>query len=126
GENQPWLCGDFFSLADVSLAVTLHRLKFLGLARRNWGNGKRPNLEAYYERVLKRKAFCKVLGHVNNILISAVLPTAFRVAKKRAPRVLGTTLLVSTLVGMGYLAFMCLRKRFPNMMLPIRTRQKYF
>ncbi|XP_071410428.1 ganglioside-induced differentiation-associated protein 1 isoform X3 [Pithys albifrons albifrons] len=124
--NQPWLCGDFFSLADVSLAVTLHRLKFLGLARRNWGNGKRPNLEAYYERVVKRKAFYKVLGHVNNILISAVLPTAFRVAKKRAPRVLGTTLLVSMLAGVGYLAFLCLRKRFPNMMLSIRTRQNYF
>ncbi|XP_005042256.1 PREDICTED: ganglioside-induced differentiation-associated protein 1 isoform X1 [Ficedula albicollis] len=124
--NQPWLCGDFFSLADVSLAVTLHRLKFLGLARRNWGNGKRPNLEAYYERVVKRKAFHKVLGHVNNILISAVLPTAFRVAKRRAPRVLGTSLLVSMLAGLGYLAFLCLRKRFANVVLSIRTRQNYF
>jgi len=113
-------------LADVSLAVTLHRLKFLGLARRNWGNGKRPNLEAYYERVLKRKAFHKVLGHVNNILISAVLPTAFRVAKKRAPRVLGTTLMVGMLAGMAYFALVCLRKRFANMMLSIRTRQNYF
>uniref|UniRef100_A0A8C3GSQ3 Ganglioside induced differentiation associated protein 1 n=1 Tax=Corvus moneduloides TaxID=1196302 RepID=A0A8C3GSQ3_CORMO len=90
------------------------------------GNGKRPNLEAYYERVVKRKAFYKVLGHVNNILISAVLPTAFRVAKKRAPRVLGTTLLVSMLAGVGYLAFLCLRKRFANMVLSIRTRQNYF
>ncbi|XP_065255431.1 ganglioside-induced differentiation-associated protein 1 isoform X2 [Emys orbicularis] len=124
--QQPWLCGEFFSLADVSLAVTLHRLKFLGFARRNWGNGKRPNLEAYYERVLKRKTFNKVLGHVNNILISAVLPTAFRVAKKRAPRVLGTTMLVGLLAGMGYFAFTCLRKRFVNMMLSIRTRQPYF
>ncbi|XP_067409693.1 ganglioside-induced differentiation-associated protein 1 isoform X1 [Emydura macquarii macquarii] len=124
--QQPWLCGEFFSLADVSLAVTLHRLKFLGFARRNWGNGKRPNLEVYYERVLKRKTFNKVLGHVNNILISAVLPTAFRVAKKRAPRVLGTTMLVGLLAGMGYFAFMCLRKRFVNMMLSIRTRQHYF
>ncbi|XP_042725538.1 ganglioside-induced differentiation-associated protein 1 isoform X1 [Tympanuchus pallidicinctus] len=123
--SQPWLCGEFFSLADVSLAVTLHRLKFLGLARRNWGNGKRPNLEAYYERVLKRKAFHKVLGHVNNILISAVLPTAFRVAKKRAPRVLGTTLMVGMLAGMAYFALVCLRKRFANMMLSIRTRQNY-
>ncbi|KAM7175113.1 ganglioside-induced differentiation-associated protein 1 isoform 2-T7 [Macrochelys suwanniensis] len=124
--QQPWLCGEFFSLADVSLAVTLHRLKFLGFARRTWGNGKRPNLEAYYERVLKRKTFNKVLGHVNNILISAVLPTAFRVAKKRAPRVLGTTMLVGLLAGMGYFAFTCLRKRFVNMMLSIRTRQPYF
>ncbi|KAB0407577.1 hypothetical protein E2I00_004117, partial [Balaenoptera physalus] len=93
--RQPWLCGESFTLADISLAVTLHRLKFLGFARRNWGNGKRPNLETYYERVLKRKTFNKVLGHVNNILISAVLPTAFRVAKKRAPKVLGTILVLS-------------------------------
>ncbi|XP_044101372.1 ganglioside-induced differentiation-associated protein 1 isoform X3 [Neovison vison] len=57
--RQPWLCGESFTLADVSLAVTLHRLKFLGFARRNWGNGKRPNLETYYERVLKRKTFNK-------------------------------------------------------------------
>ncbi|EPQ07889.1 Ganglioside-induced differentiation-associated protein 1 [Myotis brandtii] len=92
--RQPWLCGESFTLADVSLAVTLHRLKFLGFARRNWGNGKRPNLETYYERVLKRKTFNKVLGHVNNILISAVLPTALRVARKRAPKVLGTTLVI--------------------------------
>ncbi|KFQ24825.1 Ganglioside-induced differentiation-associated protein 1, partial [Merops nubicus] len=124
--SQPWLCGDFFSLADVSLAVTLHRLKFLGLARRNWGNGKRPNVEAYYERVLKRKTFYKVLGHVNNILISAVLPTAFRVAKKRAPTALGTALLLGTLAGAAYLASLCLRKSFANLMLSIRTRQNYF
>ncbi|XP_003219666.2 ganglioside-induced differentiation-associated protein 1 isoform X1 [Anolis carolinensis] len=120
--HQPWLCGQFFSLADVSLAVTLHRLKFIGLARRNWGSGKRPNLEAYYERVLKKKTFYRVLGHVNNILISAVLPTAFRVAKKRAPRVLGTTFLVGLLAGIGYFAFITLRKRFPNMLFSLRVR----
>ncbi|XP_042321949.1 ganglioside-induced differentiation-associated protein 1 isoform X2 [Sceloporus undulatus] len=123
--HQPWLCGEFFSLADVSLAVTLHRLKFIGLARRNWGNGKRPNLEAYYERVLKRKTFRQVLGHVNNILISAVLPTAFRVAKKRAPRVLGTTFLVGLLAVIGYFGFATLRKRFPNMLFPLRARPSY-
>ncbi|XP_043923146.1 ganglioside-induced differentiation-associated protein 1 isoform X2 [Protopterus annectens] len=109
--NQPWLCGQFFSIADVSLAVTLHRLKFIGLARRYWGNGKRPNIEMYYERVLKRKTFRKVLGSVNNILISAVLPTAFRVAKKRAPSFLGVSFLVSVLGGIGYFAFVYLRKR---------------
>ncbi|XP_044513885.1 ganglioside-induced differentiation-associated protein 1 isoform X2 [Gracilinanus agilis] len=123
---QPWLCGESFTLADVSLAVTLHRLKFLGFARRNWGNGKRPNLETYYERVLKRKTFNKVLGHVNNILISAVLPTAFRVAKKRAPKVLGTTFVVGLLAGMGYFAFVLFRKRFGNVFLALRARQNYF
>ncbi|XP_038203835.1 ganglioside-induced differentiation-associated protein 1 isoform X3 [Arvicola amphibius] len=124
--HQPWLCGESFTLADVSLAVTLHRLKFLGFARRNWGNGKRPNLETYYERVLKRKTFNKVLGHVNNILISAVLPTAFRVAKKRAPKVLGTTLVVGLLAGMGYFAFMLFRRRLGSMILALRPRPNYF
>ncbi|XP_041101863.1 ganglioside-induced differentiation-associated protein 1 [Polyodon spathula] len=112
--NQTWLCGQFFSVADVSLAVTLHRIKFLGLSRRYWGNGDRQNVETYYERVLKRKTFRRVLGNVNNILISAVLPTAFRVAKKRAPSFLGTTLVVGILGGMSYFAFLYLKKRLIN------------
>ncbi|CAJ0963368.1 unnamed protein product [Ranitomeya imitator] len=120
--SESWLCGQFFSLADVSLAVTLHRLKFLGFARRNWGNGKRPNLEAYYERILKRKTFSQVLGNVNNILISAVLPTAFRVAKKRAPSILGTTIVMGLLAGAGYIFFLCVRKRLFNAFSSIRSK----
>ncbi|XP_075682224.1 ganglioside-induced differentiation-associated protein 1 isoform X2 [Rhinoderma darwinii] len=118
-----WLCGQFFSLADVSLAVTLHRLKFLGFARRNWGSGKRPNLEAYYERILQRKTFYQVLGNVNNILISAVLPTAFRVAKKRAPSILGTTVMMGLLAGAGYICFLCVRKRLFNVFSSIRAKR---
>ncbi|XP_075936763.1 ganglioside-induced differentiation-associated protein 1 isoform X2 [Anarhichas minor] len=108
---QSWLCGDFFSMADVSLAVTLHRLKFIGLSRRFWGDGNRVNLETYYERVVERPAFRRVLGHVNNILISAVLPVAFRVARKNAPVILGTTLLIGVLGGATYLAFLYMKKR---------------
>ncbi|XP_073406872.1 ganglioside-induced differentiation-associated protein 1 isoform X2 [Dendrobates tinctorius] len=120
--SESWLCGQFFSLADISLAVTLHRLKFLGFARRNWGNGKRPNLEGYYERILKRKTFSQVLGNVNNILISAVLPTAFRVAKKRAPSILGTTVMMGLLAGAGYIFFLCVRKRLSNAFSSIRSK----
>ncbi|XP_060950154.1 ganglioside-induced differentiation-associated protein 1 [Limanda limanda] len=109
--TQSWLCGDFFSMADISLAVTLHRLKFLGLSRRYWGNSNRVNLETYYERVVERPAFGRVLGHVNNILISAVLPVAFRVAKKNAPVIVGTTLLIGLLGGATYLAFLYMKKR---------------
>ncbi|XP_062336251.1 ganglioside-induced differentiation-associated protein 1 [Osmerus eperlanus] len=109
--GQAWLCGDFFSMADVSLAVTLHRLKFLGLSRRYWGNGKRVNVETYYERVLDRPAFRRVLGHVNNILISAVLPVAFRLARKRAPVLIGSTLVIGILGGAAYLAFLYMKKR---------------
>ncbi|XP_029384718.1 ganglioside-induced differentiation-associated protein 1 isoform X4 [Echeneis naucrates] len=109
--SQSWLCGEFFSMADVSLAVTLHRLKFLGLSRRYWGNGNRVNLETYYERVVQRPAFRRVLGHVNNILISAVLPVAFRVARKNAPVIFGSTLLISILGGVTYFAFLYMKKR---------------
>ncbi|XP_033964494.1 ganglioside-induced differentiation-associated protein 1 isoform X2 [Pseudochaenichthys georgianus] len=117
GEETPeeggpsWLCGDFFSMADVSLAVTLHRLKFLGLSQRFWGEGTRVNLETYYERVVQRPAFRRVLGHVNNILISAVLPVAFKVARKNAPMILGTTMLIGVLGGAAYLAFLCMKRR---------------
>ncbi|XP_061778057.1 ganglioside-induced differentiation-associated protein 1 isoform X1 [Nerophis ophidion] len=109
--SQSWLCGEFFSMADVSLAVTLHRLKFLGLSRRYWGNGSRANLEGYYERVLERPAFRRVLGHVNNILISAVLPVAFRIARKNAPAIAGTTVLIGVLGGAVYLAFLYMKRR---------------
>ncbi|XP_018423033.1 PREDICTED: ganglioside-induced differentiation-associated protein 1 isoform X1 [Nanorana parkeri] len=120
--NKSWLCGQFFSLADVSLAVTLHRLKFLGFARRNWGNGKRPHLETYYEQILQRKTFNQVLGNVNNILISAVLPTAFRVARKRAPSILGSTLIMGLLAGAGYIFFICIRKRLFNVFSSVRAK----
>ncbi|XP_016407817.1 ganglioside-induced differentiation-associated protein 1-like [Sinocyclocheilus rhinocerous] len=111
GSQQAWLCGDFFSIADVSLSVILHRLKFLGLSRRYWGNGTRVNLETYYERVLNRPTFRRVLGQVNNILISAVLPTAFRVAKKKAPAFVGATLLIGLIGGATYLAFSYFKRR---------------
>ncbi|XP_013857801.1 ganglioside-induced differentiation-associated protein 1 isoform X2 [Austrofundulus limnaeus] len=115
-EGSPsWLCGDFFSMADVSLAVTLHRLEFLGLSRRYWGNGLRANVETYYGRAVERPAFRRVLGHVNNILISAVLPVAFRVARKNAPALVGTTLLVGFLGGAAYLAFLFVKKRLASL-----------
>lgn len=114
-EGSPsWLCGDFFSMADVSLAVTLHRLKFLGLSRRYWGNGLRVNVKTYYERVVERPAFRRVLGHVNNILISAVLPVAFRVARKNAPVLVGATLLIGILGGATYLTFHYVKKRLSS------------
>uniref|UniRef100_A0A1A8I8Z8 Ganglioside-induced differentiation-associated protein 1 n=1 Tax=Nothobranchius kuhntae TaxID=321403 RepID=A0A1A8I8Z8_NOTKU len=114
-EGSPsWLCGDFFSMADVSLAVLLHRLKFLGLSRRYWGNGVRVNVETYYERVVERPAFRRVLGHVNNILISAVLPVALRVARKNAPVIVGSTLLIGLLGGATYLGFLYMKKRLTS------------
>ncbi|KAJ8390201.1 hypothetical protein AAFF_G00109400 [Aldrovandia affinis] len=73
-----WLCGSDFTLADVCLGATLHRLKFLGLSKKYWEDGSRPNLFSFFERAQKRYAFRKVLGDIHTTLLSAVLPNAFR------------------------------------------------
>uniref|UniRef100_A0A673WLZ2 Ganglioside induced differentiation associated protein 1 like 1 n=1 Tax=Salmo trutta TaxID=8032 RepID=A0A673WLZ2_SALTR len=73
-----WLCGPEFTLADVCLGALLHRLKFLGLSKKYWEDGSRPNLQSFFERVQKRYAFRKVLGDIHTTLLSAVLPNAFR------------------------------------------------
>ncbi|GLD50502.1 ganglioside-induced differentiation-associated protein 1-like 1, partial [Lates japonicus] len=39
-----WLCGPEFTLADICLGALLHRLKFLGLSKKYWEDGSRPNL----------------------------------------------------------------------------------
>uniref|UniRef100_UPI00398ED5F5 ganglioside-induced differentiation-associated protein 1-like 1 isoform X1 n=1 Tax=Pristiophorus japonicus TaxID=55135 RepID=UPI00398ED5F5 len=113
GKNcEAWLCGSVFTLADISLGATLHRLKFLGLAKKYWGNADRPNLEAYFERVQKRTAFRKVLGDIHTTLLSAVLPNAFRLVKRKPPSFFGASFLMGTLGGMGYFAYWYLKKKY--------------
>ncbi|XP_067856911.1 ganglioside-induced differentiation-associated protein 1-like 1 isoform X4 [Heptranchias perlo] len=109
---ETWLCGSVFTLADISLGATLHRLKFLGLAKKYWGNENRPNLEAYFERVQKRTAFRKVLGDIHTTLLSAVLPNAFRLVKRKPPSFFGASFLMGTLGGMGYFAYWYLKKKY--------------
>ncbi|XP_055508512.1 ganglioside-induced differentiation-associated protein 1-like 1 isoform X1 [Leucoraja erinacea] len=107
-----WLCGSDFTLADISLGATLHRLKFLGLAKKYWGNTDRPNLQAYFERVQKRPAFRRVLGDIHTTLLSAVLPNAFRLVKRKPPSFFGASFLMGTLGGMGYFAYWYLKKKY--------------
>lgn len=56
--RQEWLAGPEYSLADIVWTAFLARIEFLGLAPL-WENGRRPNLEAYYEKVKARKSFRK-------------------------------------------------------------------
>ncbi|KAF3860865.1 hypothetical protein F7725_001120 [Dissostichus mawsoni] len=67
----------------------LHRLKFLGLSKKYWEDGSRPNLQSFFVRVQKRYAFRKVLGDIHTTLLSAVLPNAFRMVKKKPPSFFG-------------------------------------
>nr|XP_018902492.1 PREDICTED: ganglioside-induced differentiation-associated protein 1 [Bemisia tabaci] len=56
-----WLCSDRFTVADISLSLLLHRLNSIGLSHRFWGNGKRPLLENYFNRVTQRESFIKTI-----------------------------------------------------------------
>ncbi|KPP73230.1 hypothetical protein Z043_107694 [Scleropages formosus] len=107
-----WLCGPDFTLADICLGATLHRLKFLGLSKKYWEDGSRPNLQSFFERVQRRYAFRKVLGDIHTTLLSAVLPNAFRMVKKKPPSFFGASFLMGSLGGMGYFAYWYLKKKY--------------
>ncbi|XP_006734554.1 ganglioside-induced differentiation-associated protein 1-like 1 isoform X1 [Mirounga angustirostris] len=109
---EPWLCGCAFTLADVLLGATLHRLKFLGLSKKYWEDGSRPNLQSFFERVQKRLAFRKVLGDIHTTLLSAVIPNAFRLVKRKPPSFFGASFLMGSLGGMGYFAYWYLKKKY--------------
>ncbi|MBN3306175.1 GD1L1 protein, partial [Amia calva] len=107
-----WLCGPEFTLADISLGAMLHRLKFLGLSNKYWEEGSRPNIQSFFERVQKRYAFRKVLGDIHTTLLSAVLPNAFRMVKRKPPSFFGASFLMGSLGGMGYFAYWYLKKKY--------------
>ncbi|XP_075383883.1 ganglioside-induced differentiation-associated protein 1-like 1 isoform X3 [Tenrec ecaudatus] len=109
---EPWLCGCAFTLADVLLGATLHRLKFLGLSKKYWEDGSRPNLQSFFERVQRRFAFRKVLGDIHTTLLSAVIPNAFRLVKRKPPSFFGASFLMGSLGGMGYFAYWYLKKKY--------------
>jgi len=57
-KGKTWLAGTAYSLADVAWTVLLARLDYCGQSGA-WTRGRRPNVEAYYERVKKRASFHK-------------------------------------------------------------------
>ncbi|XP_065270794.1 ganglioside-induced differentiation-associated protein 1-like 1 isoform X1 [Emys orbicularis] len=107
-----WLCGCVFTLADILLGATLHRLKFLGLSKKYWEDGSRPNLQSFFDRIQKRFAFRKVLGDIHTTLLSAVVPNAFRLVKRKPPSFFGASFLMGSLGGMGYFAYWYLKKKY--------------
>ncbi|KAK8385619.1 hypothetical protein O3P69_016415 [Scylla paramamosain] len=58
GEHADWwLCGELFSIADIDLSILLNRLYVLGHESRFWAEGKRPHLQAYWDRIQQRVSF---------------------------------------------------------------------
>ncbi len=66
--DHRWICGDAFTLADVFWAVSLFRLKWLGMAF-CWQGGHplndqpQPRVEAYAARLFERPSFQDAVIH---------------------------------------------------------------
>ncbi|KAG9353016.1 hypothetical protein JZ751_017592 [Albula glossodonta] len=99
-------------LDQVEAELEKRKLEYQGLSKKYWENGSRPNLRSFFERVQKRYAFRKVLGDVHTTLLSAVLPNAFQMVKKKPPSFFGASFLMGSLGGMGYFAYWFLKKKF--------------
>ena len=52
----PWIVGEQFSLADIAVAPYVFRLSALG-ADQFWSKDRRPNTNAWYQRLSARPAF---------------------------------------------------------------------
>jgi glutathione S-transferase len=53
----PWIAGERFTLADVSWVVILDRLAEADWDGYYWGDGRRPTVAAYWQRLQERPSF---------------------------------------------------------------------
>ncbi|XP_033101542.1 ganglioside-induced differentiation-associated protein 1-like [Anneissia japonica] len=100
-EQLPWLCSRTFSIADIFLSTILHRLTSIGLQQRFFTNGKRPHIEAYYERVLKRPSFRKTCLYSNSALWALAIP----IVKYKIKRTVPYILIIGAVGGALYMYF---------------------
>ncbi len=49
-QQQPWLAGDTFSLADIALTPYVNRLDMLSMSGM-WTDGRYPNVEQWFDRI---------------------------------------------------------------------------
>ncbi len=54
--DRPWLAGDRFGLADVSLTPYVNRVAMLGMSGW-WQHGRYPHLEGWWDRIQARPSF---------------------------------------------------------------------
>lgn len=65
-QRGPWIAGERFTLADVSWVVILDRLAEADWAEHFWGNGLRPAIAAYCERLRARPSFTSEIEAVRS------------------------------------------------------------
>lgn len=78
-------------MADISLTVLLDRLSRLGLANYFWANGKRLNIEKYYQRVQKRDSYKQA--------VPTIVTDLKYIVQSKAHIVIGLITIMTVMVG---------------------------
>ncbi len=64
--HGPWLCGPFFSVADISLVELLVSMWQIGWDDVLWNHGERPHVAVYAEMAMNRPSVIRALGWKNH------------------------------------------------------------
>lgn len=84
GDGRSWVCGETFTLADVSWMAILERLCEVDWIELFLGPGKRPQVAAYWERIQQRPSYhAALLSQRGPIAIQAL--SDLRAAKRSSP-----------------------------------------
>jgi hypothetical protein len=86
-----WLCGDRFTVADIGLAILLDRLNRLGLEHYFWEDGKKPHISQYYRRVQQRDSYKKT--------IPSALSLVKMFIQTQAPLIVGAIAAMTLIIG---------------------------
>lgn len=68
--TKGWLCGQKFTIADISLCVLLNRLRVLGLFDRYFKDDNLKHLQDYFKRAQLRDAYRRTMSQSSSILKS--------------------------------------------------------
>ena len=84
-QDEYWLTGKDFTAADITTAVLLFRMWFIGMDIRYFAKEKRPHVYAYYSRLQMRQSFKKIPKEIRKsyfyVVKAAVTPVAKKLAK---------------------------------------------
>lgn len=67
---KTWLCGEKFTIADISLCVLLNRLNVLGLLDKFFKDHDFKHLQDYYKRAQQRDSFKRTMNQSSSIIKS--------------------------------------------------------
>ena len=69
GDGRSWICGEDFTLADVSWMAILERIEEVDWTDLFLGEGKRPRIAAYLKRLQARPSYKAAMGERSEIAI---------------------------------------------------------